>query len=158
MDPGFFVHCNACVSHFSGHVEERDSFTNGSQSECIYVNDITVYMDAFNRLKRGFFGPEYEDFLLRSRDCDPLPGGGRCVFNHDEICSDAILYYGTRYELNFRTFFDDQIIVVFTMEAENGPYCHFPPPRSIRYKDFLQEKFNCAQTLPLPRQCSSKTG
>ena len=129
-DPGFFVHCNARVSHFSRQVE-RDNiqpFINTSQSECTYVNDITVYMDAFNRLKRGFFGPEYEDFLLKSRECDPLPGGGRCIFNHDDMCSDAILYYGTRYELNFRRLFDDQIIVVFTMEAENGPYCHFPPP------------------------------
>ena len=132
MDPGFFVHCNARASHFSRHIE-RDNinvqpFINTSQSECTYANDITVYMDAFDRLKHGFFGPEYEDFLLKSRECDPLPGGGRCIFHHDEICSDAILYYGTRYELNFRRFFDDQIIVVFTMEAENGPYCDFPPP------------------------------
>ena len=96
--PRFFVHCNARVSHFSKqqHIERNNvqPYTNASQSECTYANDtmITVYMDAFNKLNHGFFGPEYEDFLLKSQECDPLPGGGRCIFHHDEICSDAILY------------------------------------------------------------------
>ena len=114
------VHCNGRhASHFS---------RNATQSKCTYENDVTMYMDAFYKLKNGFFGKEYEDFLLKSRECKQLPGGGRCIFNHDNVCSDAILYYGSRNELNFRRLFDDQIIVVFTMEAESGPYCYLPPP------------------------------
>lgn len=85
-------------------------------------------MDAFNRLANGFFGHEYRDFLLESQKCEPLPGGGQCIFNHDDPCSDAIMYYGTRNELNYERLFEDQIVIVFTMESESGPYCNFPSP------------------------------
>ena len=100
---------------------------NTSPSKCTYEKDVTIYMDAFERLIRGFFGPEYRDFLVESEKCSVLPGGGRCVFNYKNKHSDAIFYYGSLTELKFKRVFDGQIVVVFTMEAESGPYCQLPP-------------------------------
>ena len=102
--------------------------TNGSQLECTYEDDITIYMDAFQKVKHYFFGDQYEDFLLKSQSCNPLPGGGHCIFNHDDMCSDAVFYYGGATDLKFSQLFSDQIVVVFTMEAESGPMCQFPSP------------------------------
>ena len=130
----FIKFCND--QHIFLHCEPRtlQRFTNTSHSECTYNDDITIYMDAFEKLSQGFFGPEYRDFLLNSQDCPPLPGGGRCIYNHEDPCSDAILYYGARHELNYRRLFDDQILIMFTMESESGPYCHFPPADQYEIK------------------------
>ena len=63
--------------------------------KCTYEKDITIYMDAFLNLVHGFFGPEYRDFLVESKKCGLLPGGGHCLFNYKNKHSDAIFYYGS---------------------------------------------------------------
>ena len=94
--------------------------------KCTYDMDVTIYMDAFLNLVHGLFGPEYRDFLVESEKCGPLPGGGHCMFNYKNKHSDEIFYYGSVTELKFKRVFDEQIVVVFTMEAESGPYCQLP--------------------------------
>ena len=108
------------------------SLGNTSQSKCTYEKDVTIYMDSFLHLTGVFYGCEYLDFLLKSRECKRLPGGGRCLFNYDDKHSDAILYYGTHNELPYTRLFNDQIIIVFTQEAESGPFCHLPRKFDIK--------------------------
>ena len=135
-----FTHNNKLQSHVN---------TLSHSEECTYDKDVTVYMDAFQRLVNGFFGPEYREFLLKSVDCKPLPGGGRCLFNHQDKCSDAIFYYGGVTDLNFKRLFDDQIVIVFTMEAESGRNCHFPPPDQYDIKISYKRD----STIPKPFLC-----
>ena len=108
--------------------------SNESSIKCTYEKDITVYMDAFTKLTDRFFGLRYQEFLLKSQECKSLPGGGRCLFNYDNKHSDAILYYGVSTEFHFERIFEKQIVVVFTMEAESGRFCHFPPPSKYDIK------------------------
>ena len=115
-------------------VVEETTQLNESSFKCTYEKNVTIYMDAFQSLIRGFFGPKYKNYLLKSQECEPLPGGGRCLVNYDNKHSDAILYYGSYTELNFKRVFDDQIVVVFTLEAESGPYCHLPPSSKYHIK------------------------
>ena len=112
-----FAHNNSVAKTFQ---------PNTTPLRCTYEKDVTIYMDAFLNLVHGFFGPEYRGYLVESKKCSPLPGGGRCVFNYKNKHSDAIFYYGSVTELKFKRVFDDQIVIVFTMEAESGPYCHLP--------------------------------
>ena len=142
---------NLCASRVNTNVANTPTIhlvNSSSQSECTYSDDVTVYMDAFQRLVDGFFGPEYRDFLLKSAEC-PLPGGGRCLFNHDDKCSDAIFYYGGVTDLKFRRLFHDQIVIVFTMEAESGPSCHFPSPDHYDIKISYKRD----STVPKPFLC-----
>jgi len=104
----------------------NNSTAGTNRSHCTYSEDITVYMDAFKEVSKVFFGKKYKEFMYKSRQCDPFPGGGKCFFNHDNKSSDAIFYYGGRTKLNVSRVFDDQIVVESTKEAENGPYCSLP--------------------------------
>ena len=88
------------------------------KTKCTYNKDVTIYMDAFNEVSKIYFGKSYQGFITKSRHCKPLPGGTRCLFNHDNKSSDAILYYGGYTILKFQRVFSDQIIVVFTKESE----------------------------------------
>ena len=56
-------HHNSKVSAHSSTSAEITSQPNTLPSKCTYEKDVTIYMDAFQRLIRGFFGPEYRDFL-----------------------------------------------------------------------------------------------
>jgi len=98
------------------------------QSHCTYSENITVYMDVFKEVSKAFFGKRYQEFMDKSRQCDPFPGGGKCFFNNNNNLSDAIFYYGGRTKLKFSRVFDSQIVVASTKEAENGSYCSFPSP------------------------------
>ena len=118
-------------------------------SKCTYNKDITVYMDAFKEVSQYYFKKEYQEFLDKSHQCDPLPGGGHCSFNHDDSSSDAIFYYGGVTKLNYTRVFDDQIVVVFTQESEKGENCHFPPPD--RYD--IKVSYRRDSTIPLPFMC-----
>ena len=88
-----------------------------TRRKCTYSNNITVYMDDFEAITRMYFGEAYQGFINKSHECDPLPGGGRCSFNKDNKHSDAIFYYGGHQELKFKRVFDDQIVVVYTLES-----------------------------------------
>ena len=124
--------------------------TNVSQSNCTYEKNVTIYMDAFMKLVNGFFGSQYRDFLLRSRECEPLPGGGRCIFNYNNNHSDGILYYGKHNELPFTRIFDDQIVIVFTLEAESGRFCQLPTPD----KYDIKVSYRRDSTIPFPFFCN----
>ena len=124
--------------------------TNVSQvSKCTYEKDVTIYMDAFLHLAGNFFGCDYLDYFLKSRECKRLPGGGHCIFNYDNKHSDAILYYGTNNELPYIRVFDDQIVIVFTLEAESGIDCHVPTPD----KYDIKVSYKRDSTVPLPYFC-----
>ena len=148
------THSNRSFSHekkdISTHnssiqnVAETTQSKESSIKKCTYEKDVTIYMDAFKKLTNGIFGPRYEEFLLRSRECQPLPGGGRCLVNYNNTHSDAILYYGYDTELKFKRVFDKQIVAVFTMEAENSYYCHFPP----RNKYDIKVSYKRDSTVP----------
>ena len=120
-----------------------------SQAECTYDKDFTVYMDAFKKVTDFFFQEQYQEFLMKSQECGPMPGGGHCIFNHDNELSDAIFYYGGVTDLNFKRVFNDQIVVVFTMEAESGPNCHLPPPD----KYDIKISYKRDSTVPKPFLC-----
>ena len=120
-----------------------------SQTKCTYEKDVTVYMDAFKKVTNFFFKEQYQEFLMKSRECGSLPGGGHCIFNHDSELSDAIFYYGGVTDLNFKRVFADQIVVVFTMEAESGPLCHFPSPD----KYDIKISYKRDSTIPKPFLC-----
>jgi len=107
---------------------EISPINSTDQSNCTYSENITVYMDAFKEVSKAFFGKGYQEFMDKSRQCDPFPGGGKCFFNNDTKLSDAIFYYGGHTKPMFSRVFDDQIVVASTKEAENGPYCFLPPP------------------------------
>ena len=123
--------------------------SNDTDIECTYDQDITVFMDAFEKVTSYFFKEQYQEFLMKSRECKLLPGGRTCTFNHDDESSDGIFYYGAYTERNYKRVFDDQIVIVFTMEPENGPYCHFPPPDQYDIK--ISYKRN--STVPKPFLC-----
>ena len=74
---------------------------------------------------------------------------GRCIFNYDNKHSDAILYYGTNNELPYIRVFDDQIVIVFTLEAESGIDCHLPTPD----KYDIKVSYKRDSTVPLPYFC-----
>ena len=79
-----------------------------------------------------------------------MPGGGRCLFNHNNASSDAIWYYGSYTELKFiKRVFDDQVVVVFTTEAEKGEHCHFPPLDQYDIKISYRRD----STVPYPFLC-----
>ena len=123
-------------------------------TECSYKENITIYMDSFMSLVKGFFGPEYNDFLVRSRNCKSLPGGGRCLFNYDNKHSDAILYYAIDKTLRYERFFGDQIVIMFTMEAESGLFCHLPTPD----KYDMKISYRRGSTVPKPFFCENNLG
>ena len=120
-----------------------------AQTQCTYNKNITVYMDAFKEVTKRYFGEQYQGFIDRSYKCDPLPGGGRCVFNHNNPSSDAIFYYGGYTKLNYKRVFGDQIVVVYTLESENGEHCHFPPPDQYDIK----VSYRRDSTIPVPFLC-----
>lgn len=122
-----------------------------TESECTYEKDITVYMDAFEELSKYLFGSSYQGFISKSRKCKPLPGGGRCSFNHDNKSSDAIFYCGAYTNLKYKRVFSGQIVVVFTMESEKGHNCHFPP--SDQYD--IKVSYRRDSTVPLPFLCNA---
>ena len=125
-----------------------------AQTKCTYSNNITVYMDAFIEVTKRYFGEQYQGFIESSHKCDPLPGGGRCSFNRKELKSDAILYYGGYTKLKYKRVFDDQIVVVFTREAETGQHCHFPPPDQYDIKISYRRD----STIPSPFVCLRNLG
>ena len=120
-----------------------------AQTKCTYSKNITVYMDAFVEVTKKYFKEKYQGFIDSSHKCDPLPGGGHCSFNHNEPKSDAIFYYGGYTRLKYKRVFEDQIVVVFTMESENGGYCHFPPPDQYDIK----VSYRRDSTVPVPFLC-----
>ena len=142
-----------CIISLNSSSDEAapDTITDDDtlSDECIYNKDVTVYMDAFEKVTKFFFKEQYLEFLMQSRECKILPGGGQCIFNHDNELSDGIFYYGGVTDLDFKRVFDDQIVIVFTMEPENGPYCHFPPPDQYDIK--ISYKRN--STIPKPFLC-----
>lgn len=115
------------------------------QSNCTYEKNINVYMDSFKEVTSDYFQEEYQRFLLRSRQCKPMPGGGHCLFNNDNPSSDALFYYAP-VNLNFKRVFRDQIVVVFTMEPENGQL-----PSSIGYD--MKVSYRRDSTIPTPFLC-----
>ena len=126
------------------------SINNNTHSDkCTYDKDVTVYMDAFEKVTKFFFKEQYQEFLMKSRECKTLPGGGQCIFNHDNELSDGILYYGGVTDMKFRRVFHDQIVIAFTMEAESSPYCHFPPPDQYDIKISYKRD----STIPKPFLC-----
>ena len=135
--------------HNANNNDVQSLVNTSSQAECTYDKDITVYMDAFQKVTTFFFQEQYQEFLVKSRECGPLPGGGSCIFNHDNELSDAIFYYGGVTDLNFKRLFDDQIVIVFTMEAESGPMCNFPPPD----KYDIKVSYKRDSTVPKPFLC-----
>ena len=118
-------------------------------AQCAYSKDVEVYMDAFKEVTRLYFKEQYQGFIDSSHKCDPLPGGGRCLFNHNKPKSDAIFYYGGYTKLKYKRVFNGQIVVVFTMESENGENCHFPPPD--RYD--IKVSYRRDSTIPVPFLC-----
>lgn len=132
-------------STHSKHVEKA------VQSKCTYEKDVTVYMDAFEEVSDIYFGKSYQGYIFKSQHCKPLPGGGRCLFNHDNKSSDAIFYYGGYTNLKFKRLFSKQIVVVFTMESENGRNCHFPP--SDQYD--IKVSYKRDSTVPIPFLCNA---
>ena len=125
-----------------------------AQTKCTYSKNITVYMDAFVEVTKRYFGEQYQGFIDSSHECNPLPGGGRCSFNHNEPESDAILYYGGYTRLNYKRVFDEQIVVVFTREAEMGQHCHFPSPDQYDIK----VSYRRDATIPSPFLCLRNLG
>ena len=58
-----YYYTDPYVSDCSARVRNNIKLdTNGSQLECTYEDDITIYMDAFQKVKHYFFGDQYEDF------------------------------------------------------------------------------------------------
>ena len=122
---------------------------DAQSSMCTESKDVEVYMDAFKEVTRLYFKEQYQGFIDSSHKCDPLPGGGRCLFNHNKPKSDAIFYYGGYTKLKYKRLFDGQIVVVFTMESENGENCHFPPPDQYDIK----VSYRRDSTVPVPFLC-----
>ena len=120
-------------------------------SKCNFNKDITVYMDGFDAINRIYYKGNYQRLLNRSKHCDRLPGGGRCLFNTKQKSSDAIFYYGAYTKLKFKRVFNDQIVVVFTQENEEGRYCHFPPPDQYDIK----LSYRRDSTIPVPFLCGN---
>lgn len=118
---------------------------------CNYTKDVTVYMDAFEEVSKLYFGKSYQGIIIKSRRCKPLPGGGKCLFNHDHNSSDAIFYYGGYTNLKFKRVYSEQIVVVFTKESEKGRNCHFPPPDQYDIK----VSYRRDSTVPVPFICNS---
>ena len=110
------------------HDREYNDVNNSLQLQCDFKHDVTVYMDAFDAISKNYFGKSYQGYITRSHHCKPLPGGGKCLFNHDNKSSDAIFYCGIYNKLNYKRTFDKQVMIVFTLESEKGHNCHFPPP------------------------------
>ena len=131
----FLIFCNIVIpitQQETARVEADLTYTTSSNAikhvtECSYKKDVTVYMDAFDEVSRIYFGKSYQGLISKARHCKPLPGGGRCLFNHDNKSSDAIFYYGGYTNLEFTRVFSEQIVIVFTKESERGRNCHFPP-------------------------------
>ena len=122
--------------------------------KCDFNKDVTIYMDAYDAINRIYYKGNYQRLLNRSRHCDRLPGGGRCLFNNNKKSSDAIFYYGAYTKLKFKRVFDDQIVVVFTQENEEGRYCHFPPPDQYDIK----LSYRRDSTIPVPFFCEENLG
>ena len=120
-----------------------------AQTKCTYNKNITVYMDAFERIVKRYPGAQFQGLTGSSQKCDSLPGGGRCSFNHNNTSSDAILYYGSYTTLKYKRVFDGQIVIVYTLEAENGQFCHFPPPDQYDMKISYRRD----STVPVPFLC-----
>ena len=117
--------------------------------QCTYRKDVTVYMDAFEEVTKLYLLEKYQEYLNKSHECDLLPGGGRCLFNHINTTSDAILYYGGYTNLKYQRVYEGQVVVVFTMEAESGNFCHFPPPDQYDIKvSYIRNS-----TIPYPFLC-----
>ena len=132
------------------HVEDDTRIERSIQtSECTYNKDVEVYMDAFREVTRLYFREQYQGFIDRSYKCDALPGGGHCSFNRRNPRSDAIFYYGGYTKLKYKRLFDNQIVVVFTLESENGENCHFPSPD----KYDIKVSYRRDSTLPVPFLC-----
>ena len=121
------------------------------KEKCTYKKDVTIYMDAFEEVSRMYFGKSYQGFISKSHHCKPLPGGGRCLFNHDNKSSNAIFYYGGYTNLKFARVFSEQIVVVFTKESEKGRNCHFPP--SSQYD--VKVSYRRDSTIPVPFICNA---
>ena len=134
---------------------DNSEFTVESpQTKCTYSKNIAVYMDAFVEVTKRYFGEQYQGFIDSSHKCDPLPGGGRCSFNHNKPRSNAIFYYGGYTKLKYKRVYNSQIVVVFTMESENGRHCHFPP--SDQYD--IKVSYRRDSTVPVPFLCNRNQG
>ena len=124
--------------------------TEASQSsQCTYDKNVTIYMDAFQKLIHNFNWPEYGDFLVQSRQCKSLPGGHRCIFNTDNKSSDAVLSYLALNDLKFKRVFDGQIVVLFTLEREGSPSYPLPPPDHYDIK----VSYRRDSSIPVPYMC-----
>ena len=113
---------------------EYYNVNDSHQSRCDFKHDVTVYMDAFDTISQRYFGKSYQGYITRSHHCKTLPGGGKCFFNHDNKSSDAMFYCGIYNKLNYKRMFDKQVVIVFTLESENGHNCHFPPSNQYDIK------------------------
>jgi len=137
----------------SNHHDREYNNINGShQLQCDFTDDVTVYMDAFDAISQHYFGKSYQGYITRSHHCKPLPGGGKCFFNHDNKSSDAIFYCGIYNELKYKRTFDKQIVIVFIMESESGHNCHFPPSNQYDIKISYKRDANITN----PFFCGSK--
>ena len=117
------------------------------QSECTYANNFTVYMDSFEKVSRMYFEQTYQHFLLKSHQCNPSPGGGHCLFNHDNASSDAILYYVPVFHgAQFKRAFNDQVVIAFILEPEKKSI-----PLSKKYD--IKVSYRRDATVPVPYFC-----
>ena len=115
------------ASLYASNSSHSHRVRDSPHSNCDFNHDVTVYMDAFDKISQHYFGKSYQGYINRSHRCKSLPGGGKCLFNHNNKSSDAIFYCGIYNELNYKRIFDEQVMIVFTLESENGHNCHFPP-------------------------------
>ncbi|XP_065909757.1 uncharacterized protein [Dysidea avara] len=96
-------------------------------SSCkVHQENVTIFMDAFDWLNKKCFVDRYIKFVEAGQNCPPLPGGGICTFSTTDKCSDGILSYAVRSDVNYQRQHQDQIVIAFTMESEKGPHVHFP--------------------------------
>ena len=141
-------------THSDQPITTFQPFANISQSQCTYEKDVTIYMDAFQKLIHDFSWPEYGDFLVQSRQCKPLPGGHRCLFNTDNKSSDAVFSYLALNDLKFKRVFDGQVVVLFTLERESSASYHFPPPDHYDIK----VSYRRDSSIPTPYMCINNLG
>ena len=126
----------------------NNSTTSATQPMCTYSNNVSIYMDDLKVVSKYFLF-DYPQYVERSHQCGPLPGGGHCLFNTNNSTSDAIFYCASHTKLKFKRMFDEQIVVIFTRESENGKYCHFPP----RDKYDIKVSYRRNSTISVPFFC-----
>ena len=88
----------------------NNSATSATQPMCTYSNNVSIYMDDLKVVSK-YFLLDYPQYVKRSHQCGPLPGGGHCLFNANNSTSDAIFYCASHTKLKFKRMLMNRLLL-----------------------------------------------